>query len=290
MTNQRAPVWPLSGRGFVVLAGTDDVFDAPMMERWPVPDWVRVKDGKLIYPAPPWRSEAPRLDRRILAEFLLLVEGADLAERVGSYAAKWGVLGICRHGAVAGHPLLEGAEAGLCAPAGYTAQLLSEPVERWQFWARFIRSLLNTAAAVESGEVGDGEDWKNLPSAPARSFKRLRAGDLAVAREIVAAGTTSLLAAAPLALRLVPDDGRYAIRLGPAVHFSALFCVLAIEVVNQTLGRKLASCSGCGRLFSARHARTGRSRWCPRASCQRAARAEASRQYRKRQERASKRN
>jgi hypothetical protein len=226
----------------------------------------------------------------MLAEFLLLAEGADLVQRVRSYAEKWGALGICRHGALAGHPLLEGAEPGLCAPAGYPAKELSEPIERWQYWACFMRSLLNMAATVESGEVGDPEDWRNLPRVPARWFQRLRAGDLAVARAIVAAGTTSLLAAAPLALRLVPDDGRYAIRLRPAVHFPALFCALAIEVANQTLGRKLAICSGCGRLFSARHARTGRSRWCPRAACQRAARANASRQYRRRQERASERN
>ena len=283
MTNVMAPVWPPSGRGFAVLAGTDNVFDAPMMERWPVPDWVRVKDGKLVYPVPPWRSEAPRPDRRMLAELLLLAECADLAERVRSYATKWGVLGICRHGALAGHQLLEGAQSSLCAPAGYPAKELSEAVERWQYWASFMRSLLNMAAAVESGEVGDAEDWKSLPRVPPRWFQRLRIGDLAVARKIVAAATTTLLAAAPLAIRLVPEDGRYAMRLGPAVHFSALFCALAIEVANQMVGRKLAVCSGCGRLFSARHARTGRSRWCPRAACRRAAQAEASRKYRRRQ-------
>lgn len=265
-----------------MLAGGDYVFDAPVSERWPVPDWVRVEKERLVYPSPPWKNEAPRPDRSMLKEFLLLEGESVTRASVETFARKWGVLGICRHGRIAGHPVLGESSRGFCTPLGYPGNSLSEAIERWEYWARYMRSLLNLAAAIESGDAGDAEDWKNLPRIPPRLLKRLGEGDLGMAREGVAAATTSLIAIAPFSLRLVPENGRYAMRLGPATHFSALFCSLAMEVLSYMLGGRLAVCSGCGRMFSAGRARTGKLRWCPRAACQRAARAEASRQYRRR--------
>ena len=64
----------------------------------------------------------------MLANFLALADAEDLERGVVAFAGKWGPLGICRHGAIAGHPLSQ-SESGLCAPAGYPA-LLREPLAR----------------------------------------------------------------------------------------------------------------------------------------------------------------
>lgn len=281
----RQPAWGPAGRGLAVLAGRDDTFGAPVLERWPVPPSLRIERHTLAYPPPPWKKRAPRPDRHIVEGFLLLAEGDDLPGCVRAYAERWGPLGICRHDGLAGHPVLDDAGRGLCAPRGYPGPL-SEPLERWRYWARYMRSLLNLAAALESGEAGDPEDWEHLAPVPRPFSGGLSQGDIALARQALAAAATSLLETAQLRLRMVPEDGRYAMRLGPPVLFSALFCALTLEVVRRTLGRELAVCSKCGRLFSARHAPTGRHRWCPREACQRAARAQASRRYRERKSKA----
>ncbi|MGH7906435.1 MAG: hypothetical protein ACREP6_07380, partial [Candidatus Binataceae bacterium] len=84
--------------------------------------------------------------------------------------------------------------------------------ERWRHWARRMRSLLNLAAAIESGEAGESEDWKNILPV-SRQFAD------SAGRPAVAAAATSLLAAAPLRLRMVLESERYALKLGPAAHF-----------------------------------------------------------------------
>jgi predicted RNA-binding Zn ribbon-like protein len=260
-------------------------FDAPILDAWPVPDEVSIERGQLVFAPPPWRQEA-RPSQAMLANFLALAEWEDFERGVVAFAVKWGPLGICRHGALAGHPTLSKSESGLCTPAGYPAQL-REPLARWHQWARYMRALVNVAAAVEVAESGRPEhwkalpDWKALPPVPRPFQARFAKGDTEVARHAVAAAATSLLAVAPLRLRMVPEQGRYSMKLGPAVHFSALFCALALETVQLSLGRhgrRIIICAECGRPFPA----VGRRRWCERQACQRACRAEAARRYRKR--------
>ena len=101
-----------------------------------------------------------------LDEFIRIDQGPDssIASRVLEFAKRWGPLGICGHGVVAGHSSRLGCTA---SSSGRSTQWFShdvgwEPIEAWSRYIRHVRALLLLVRQLHEGEPGDRRDWDDV--------------------------------------------------------------------------------------------------------------------------------
>lgn len=96
-------------------------------------------------------------------------------EKILAYAGRWGVLGICEHGLPASHRPLRLTDPAMptCEPLHLPAGDYDEhydPLSGWHFLASATQALLNIAARLHNGNVGQAEDWRavyaNSPAMP----------------------------------------------------------------------------------------------------------------------------
>jgi hypothetical protein len=150
---------------------------------WSAPREVKVKGGRLFYD---YMGSPPQMPRRVspgpelLSKFLLL-DGASATEIV-SFAKRWGVLGLCRHGLMYPHEALYGARRWNrqvnCFPGRIKRSLVGpdypgiynywlwEPLESWWRYVKTARAMLNVVAELRLGHPGRREDWLVLTPIP----------------------------------------------------------------------------------------------------------------------------
>jgi hypothetical protein len=284
---------------------------------WPRPAWVSV-DGSVVRYAladreargpggSVWRFAAvEERSEAMLRGFVRLADVSDarLPARLRRFAPRWGVLGLCRHGLPATHPITV-EMLPLETPCGLWMQPTgTEPVSLWREYARQARAVLDVAAALVSEEVAATElrpglqsptaseqeaaAWSialrpfppgstappvlgDLLQGPDRVTQRRWLLDRAIARWTNVAG-----------IQLVPDfAGPQPVRLGVRSLFGALAVQLLFAVVRAPFTR---SCAGCGKLFSpSRKPRGDEKSWCPRCKRKEKDHAAASARFRARE-------
>ncbi|MEO7863785.1 MAG: hypothetical protein ABIU05_25810 [Nitrospirales bacterium] len=99
-------------------------------------------------------------------------------EKIKEFAKRRGVLEICKHGYPCSHnsstwPRNWCEPSSGCSPLEMPQEKIKklggdifltgwEPVERWHYFARQAKSILNLAASLYQNEKGSSEDWMNL--------------------------------------------------------------------------------------------------------------------------------
>lgn len=133
-------------------------------------------DGEVERQAILTRRQAEHLGRGVLDDFLALRDGDD--EAILKYGQTWGVLEICQHNLPACHefslevplrlpdplqtrPMRQAQrvfdpDPRQCKPLGV------EPLATWRFFSAQAWALLNIAANIEKGELGEKNDWAVL--------------------------------------------------------------------------------------------------------------------------------
>jgi predicted RNA-binding Zn-ribbon protein involved in translation (DUF1610 family) len=158
-----------------------------LIKRWPKPA-IKLEGNALLYkPSKPRQYAKWKLD--LLPEFtkLATVPESAFAEEVSRYAAKWGVLQLCKaHQAPESHraelfthtieaaprAAKESIATGVCR-AGVKNGRFAEPVSAWRFWAVQASTLLKAIDADNRGLVLDRTDWLRLAITRPRESPRL---------------------------------------------------------------------------------------------------------------------
>jgi hypothetical protein len=103
---------------------------------------------------------------RMLDEFLELADAS--AKRILSYAQRWGVLGICRHGKPCTHTpytsqrIIYPPVPDLCAPLGWDGRGGREPVEAWRRYAREATAILRVGESLRDRRTPTESDLRTL--------------------------------------------------------------------------------------------------------------------------------
>lgn len=260
---------------------------------WLIPNDIRAQGSLLTYePWPsPWRwklLKRARMDRggRLLEEFVNL--GDAPVSDIQHYAKRFGVLGLCHHGFGLGNRWHAQERGGGCRPEK-VGDRGAESIEYWRWWATLFRAMLACATAHHDGRRGQAESWAPmfpmLQMKPGLSLKttveplcqllpplefkevwvEISQDDLWI--RLVDVLNLTVLAQAALEPRCVSTKGQFEMRLAPGVAQTALFSVLAAELLACiTLARPFYTCSSCGRRYSPeslKHKpRTGTGRYC----------------------------
>jgi hypothetical protein len=284
---------------------------------WPRPAWVSVESGVVRYGLADREARGPggsvwrvaaveERSEAMLREFVRLGDVPEIRfpARLEAFARRWGVLGLCRHGLPATHPIT--AEMlPLETPCGLWMMATgTEPLGLWREYARQARAVLDVAAALVSEEVAATELRPGLPSPTAAEQK---AAAWSIALRPFPPGSTSLPVlgdqlqgpdrvtqrrwmldraiarwTSGAGIQLVPDfAGAQPVRLGVRSLFGALAVQLLFASVRAPFTR---SCAGCGKLFSpSRKPRGDEKSWCPRCKKKREDHAAASARFRERE-------
>ncbi len=198
-------------------------------------------------------------------------------ERIRDYARRWGILGICKHGLPATHnPPPPGGigpshQRTWCYPLGWVDERCCwEPIEAWRLFAAQARGLLNIAAQLHDDQPGRLEDWQNI--------YYQRACVAVIVNEWLGWGNVRPVFEWPI-------DRSPDVKLGGGALFRALAVQLMLSI-SRTDG--LAICSACGIPYvPSRRPPQGRRNYCHECGI-RAARRDASREYRRRRGRPDK--
>jgi hypothetical protein len=272
---------------------------------WRIPNGIRAQSGALTYD--PWPSplrwkllKRARMGRggRLLEEFVNL--GDAPVSDIQRYAERFGVLGLCHHGLGLGNRWHAQENGGGCRPEKF-GDRGAESIQYWRWWAALFRAMLECASELHDGKRGQAERWAlmftmniRLASSleplcepvPLREFKEawLEFSRDDLWNRLVDVLNLTVLAQAALEPRCVSTKGQFEMRLVPGVAQSALFSVLAAELLAAiTLARPFYTCSSCGRRYSPeslRHKpRTGTGRYC--AGCGRGASMRAAQERRR---------
>lgn len=120
-----------------------------------------------------WRLGNPTLreiSRSMLNQFLRL----DSAASILRFAREWGVLALS--------PKLrsKGSSHGYYLPGRQYMELGVEPVSAWLYYSKRARALLNVAAALKQGKLGDLSDWDEFaifvgPGSSEEALKEVKA-------------------------------------------------------------------------------------------------------------------
>ena len=114
---------------------------------------VRLEAGNLYFrPTGPLRP-SQGLPERLAFDFAALSDKSD--EATLGFARGWGVLGICRHQNPVHH------RVPACLPRRVGDEFV-EPVARWRFRARYVRSMLRIKTALRRDQPGHRDDWKRI--------------------------------------------------------------------------------------------------------------------------------
>jgi hypothetical protein len=103
---------------------------------------------------------------------LSLIPAERFPEAVTTFAAKYGTLGICRHGKPSGHgPCMPLQDYSLVASERarqganvftVTGWLWFEPLEAWRRYSQQVRAMLGVIARLQVGQPGRAADWRAI--------------------------------------------------------------------------------------------------------------------------------
>lgn len=221
----------------------------------------------------------------LLDQFVVLADAP--AERILTYAQRWGVLLLCEHHLPSSHnpPPLYMSQSGpmWCLPSRDPDNQCWELLEDWRHFARQARALLRVAVRLHEGRTGAAADWGTVYERPAQPGPPGQ-GDLDAERLALTLLVNEWLVLGNVRPQFWWAEGRNAapeIRLGGEDLFGALAVQLALAI-SQTDG--LALCSACGSPYvPERRPRPDERHYC--AACRDAGRPirDAARDYRSRQ-------
>ena len=172
------------------------------------------------------------------------------------FARRWGVLGLCRHGATRFH---EGCDAfnplgGLQLPSIEVTEWRSEPLGGWRAKARELRSFLRLSMQLQRNLPGAESDWATVighisgapipfPSVASTIDDRRSGLASSLSDRIREAGIVPAMGWDPKQ----PTPSFY-LRLGqeaPTYIPDALYAVLVAQLV-ASMGVAIPECSNCG--------------------------------------------
>lgn len=240
-------------------------------------------DGAVARQAIVTRSKAEQEGRGILDEFLFLSDAPN--ESILQYARTWGVLELCRHNLPAGHefsldshlrlPLLlkvpKAWHTELPANPRQCRSLGREPLATWRFFSRQAKALLNIAADLQRGRLGQREDWAAILRngvTPVQSLDTHRSCTRDVLEDWLSLG------------RIKPaiDDRTGALTWTGADLFGEL--AVQIALAAKALDGQVF-CIVCGKPYEPKRRVIRRGfNYCPAEKCQRRAAAERAQRYR----------
>lgn len=264
-----------------------------------------------------WRLGNPTLreiSRSMLNQFLRL----DSAASILRFASEWGVLALS--------PELrsKGSSHGYYLPGRQYVASGVEPVSAWLYYSKRARALLNVAAALKQGKLGDWSDWDEFaifvgPGSSEEAMKEVKARmkgldfglgfnvfnglgtteeRLQIARESVSREIGNWLrcckrekvAAVPdFSLRWVHEKQRWDLQIDyHGLLFAAIALQLALVVAEAD---SLFTCSGCGipyiRPRDRKRPKAGWSNYCDRCSSDGTSQKRAQEKYHKKQKEAT---
>lgn len=234
---------------------------------YPIP--IRVEtdapSGRMLWAWGPV-SERPRQPAlSLLTDFVGLVDAP--ADRLLSYARRWGVLEICEHELPTSHNLGQpisppGGAVTWCVALGRYDRLEQPeawwdgwaPLTAWHFWSRQARAILNVAAEAHLDRSGSVADWKTIYEASGRDWI---ARDSTGARVALGHLLQEWLVLADVRPRVAWPASGPSMRLGGRGLFGAIAMQLLLSAWNT---KGLAICSACGNPYAPRRrpAREGR--------------------------------
>ncbi len=132
---------------------------------WEVPAQVELQGHRLV-----WRNFLPGgHPTRVYATPGLLEQFFKLADvparQIRTFAARWGVLGLCQHGWPAWHGRVATLHGTVCYPSGELRGYEStfwEPIGAWRHYARQAAAIMRVACELEQDKPGADADWEIL--------------------------------------------------------------------------------------------------------------------------------
>ena len=271
---------------------------------------------------------------RLLDDFMELADAND--EKILNYARRYGVLGICKHNVPATHnvrirsfwgditpgPAKDGSAvhegtndkecaigtvkarvkpAGYrgCSPRGGKPNQGWEPLERWHFFAKRAREMVEAADNLRSGDPAWRRVWRGIvgvkgrllrPQRPQRlstlrkeaiSPKRSKEERHARLRDALASSVSCWLEMGGVGVECYWTGAHPVIRIGSASLFGALAKQLLFRVCG--IHNVAPACSFCGRAYiPSRRPSPTRLNYCSKEDCQKAAAAARARKSRAR--------
>lgn len=207
-------------------------------------------------------SKAP--SPRILDQFLLLKEAN--GETIFSFARRWGVLDLCKHGLPYTHDL-EKRKWGIprrwtCGPTripdprfGAFSHCGFETLEEWRAWARRADAILKIAANLHANRRGRQRDWDVVANWHGEGLPRPMKDDGIDAEWYKLCDYVNEWGQ----LSQVSPHVSYEVSGLPEVRFGSgwapgrLFGVIGLQLIARVSGaRSMAVCSSCGCLFPPR--------------------------------------
>jgi len=250
---------------------------------WQVPGQLSLEEGWWLE----WRVYGPggvqgatvTSSRFLLLDFVKLAEASP--ERVLTFAQRWGVLELCKHGFPGGSHRDE------CFLATFGQVVRREYIRYWRGWAREAGAILGAAMSLHDGRPAESTHWDVLlPYRTGDAGKYLDGllGNVASERRLLATKITSWLRHGGVGIGWEWDGASPGLTLS---NRSSLFGALAISLaLTAGAAHGLALCSACGNPYSpARKPQSGRAHYCP-ACGRRAAWRESKRRNKAKEQRA----
>ena len=261
-----------------------------------VPSVLELENGRLY-----WAYGGNNYEKRVAPDLLDgFINLSDATpERIKEFAKRRGVLEICKHGYPSSHnsstwPRTWCESSSMCSPLEMPQEKIEklggdifltgwEPVERWHYFARQAKSILNLAASLYQDEMGSVDDWINLsreyvlddpPPWNSQSLDRRRRYLAYVLNDWLQLGGVrpAVFLTAKTGLR---------VEFGGPNLFSCLGVQLALAV-SQT--DQMAFCSSCSSPYfaSGRRPAVNRRNYCEKCRDRRVPQRDAARDYRSR--------
>jgi len=182
----------------------------------------------------------------LLARFCAIAESANTDSSTVTFARKWGMLGLCRHGLHFGH------KAGKhCRPRPF------ETSEHWMNFARALDCMHRVGLSLNRGTGGEDLDWEVAdfilvgPDFPPwdRSMRQAIQSDLVAARSHYMILMRRLIQICSLQPRFHWSENRWNIDMDSR-GLSNLPAILATQLMMAVGGAKrMLKCSSCPRWF-----------------------------------------
>ncbi len=224
-------------------------------------------------------------DPNVLSQFAGLGRLEASPEAIRDFARRYGILRICKHGLPATHSdspygsVYFGEDSEFvterfpyCRPLGTSFGNENEgfePLDRWRFFARHARALLNVMVQLNLDEPGHEEDWTIVLEHSNRGIGR----DLIRQRLHCIAVVNTWLRVASVTPQIHYDHNPYKhefknlvprgkpvprMREGYRIEFetevfsrgSRLFAYLACQLMTAAVGKGVGLCSGCGKIYT----------------------------------------
>lgn len=224
---------------------------------------------------------------RLLESFVELADAP--VKRILDYARRWGVFEVCEHDLPASHnpppvpipiDLRPRDKLPWCHARGFWGARPWEGIEIWRGYSRKFRALLDLAARLHEGKVGEPDDWRRLNVAV--EDDRGRSGRVLEQDQVqLAVVLNQFISQARVGITVEWDRATPVVAMTGRGLFSALVTQLVLATARSD---GLAICSGCAESYAPRRRpRGGQRRYCEKCRERKVPQRDAARDYYRRQ-------